>query len=659
MFSFRTPLIIVASICSTSDLFAEEPLLLLVTSGQPHQVETDHSPDHFMQTSHRIRMTDLSSRSIEDWTYQLPLVQPSRLGAGTGSDILIRGFSSGGRLLSDGMLDNQHYFVRDPATVETIEIIKGHNSVLYGSGAPGGSLNYHLIKPSFEDHRLIWAEVASDDSYRAGFDIEQHQSDSYSLRNIFSWQTSKGWKDNVEDGSLTWLMSHAWRPTDKSRLRLDWEFSRQTYPYDFDNVYAAGKPVFGRSYVHPNSKADRRYHRLELFAAQQLTDQDQLEFSLRHIRGKREERQIGFYYMINDQLPLMGFDQHVDDNFRQTTGRMQYTRSQPVGQLQAGLDWHQTANDYDNRRQIAGFWLDIHEPDLSFAPGDPATYPRRTGGHNWRERAFFIKQDVQATRQLELSTGWRRSWYELDSWFEPVYVTSAGGRHDSFALGAEYQLGPNTRLTGSYSQSWLPNAGTDRSGNKFEPSKGEQLELNLSLDIGQGRVDVGLFNIVQSHVLIRDPQDPAYKITAGEKHVKGLEVTLQHPLTRKLDVYASAGLLEAVLNRTGDAFEGKAFPGVPERTAALTLDYKPVADVRLQASVVYQDKKPGDRANSFYAKAFTRLDLAATWQLSRETELVVSIENLTDEQYVNYVAAADFVRFGEPRSLMLGLHHRW
>jgi len=642
-----------------ADLFAEEPLLLIITSGQSPLIHTEPSSNHFMQTKHLITMSDRSLKSIEDWSYHLPAVQPSRLGAGTGSDIMIRGFSSGGRLLLDGMLDNQHYFVRDPATVETIEIIKGHNSVLYGSGAPGGSLNYRLIKPTFEDHRLIWAEAGSHDSYRAGLDIELSQNDSYSLRNMLSWQASKGWKDNVEDSSLTWLMSHAWRPTDKSRLRLDWEFSRQTYPYDFDNVYAAGKPVYGRSYVHPNSKADRRYHRLELFAAQQLTDQDQLEFSLRHIRGRRHERQIGFYYMINDELPLMGFDQQVDDHFRQTTGRMQYTRSQPAGQLQAGVDWHQTANDYDNRRQIAGFWLDIHDPDLSFVPGDPATYQRRLGGHNWQERAFFIKQDVQATRKLQLSAGWRRSGYELDTWLNPVYRSSTHGQHDSLALGVEYQLGPGARLTASYSQSWLPNAGTDRYGDAFEPSMGEQLELNLSTDIGRGSINFGLFNIVQSHVLVRDWQDPAYKISAGEKHVKGLELTLQYPLTRKLDVYASASLLEAVLSRTGDAFEGNTFPGVPERTAALTLDYTPVSDVRLQASVVYQGKKPGDRANSFYARAFTRLDLAASWQLSRDTKLMASIENLTDQQYINYVAAADFVRFGEPRSLMLGLRHSW
>jgi outer membrane receptor protein involved in Fe transport len=74
---------------------------------------------------------------------------------------------------------------------------------------------------------------------------------------------------------------------------------------------------------------------------------------------------------------------------------------------------------------------------------------------------------------------------------------------------------------------------------------------------------------------------------------------------------------------------------------------------------LYQGKRPGDRANGFYVDAFTRLDLAASWQLSRDTRLMASIENVTDEQYVNYVAAADFVRFGAPRSLMLGLRHHW
>ncbi|GAA0788727.1 TonB-dependent receptor [Marinobacterium sediminicola] len=639
---------------------AEEPVLVLVTNGHSPPVSTSHSPDRFMQTSHQLSVPDPGLSSIEDWSYRVPAVQPSRLGAGTGSDIMIRGFSSGGRLLLDGMLDNQHYFVRDPATIESIEIIKGHNSVLYGSGAPGGSLNYRLAKPHFEHRRTVWAGAGDYGTYQAGLDIESPVTNRYAFRNILSWQASKGWKANTEDQGLAWLTSHAWQPGDRTLLRFDWEFSRQTYPYDFDNVYANGSPVYGSSYVHPASRADRHYHRLELFAEQQLTDRDQLEFSLRHIRGRRDERQIGFYYMINDQLPLMGFDQQVDDRFRQTTGRIQYARILSFGSLKAGFDWHQTDNAYDNRRQIAGFWLDIYNPDMSFAPGDPATYQRRPGGHDWREQALFIKQDVQVSQRLTLAAGWRRSRYRLNSWLDPVYRTSAQGLHDSLAVGLAYQLSPSTRLLGSYSQSWLPNAGTDRNGEGFDSSRGEQLELGINTELGRGKsLNLSLFNIVQSDVLVRDPDDPAYRMTAGAKQVRGLELTLHYPLTRQLDLSLSAGLLDAVLSRTGDAYEGNDFPGVPKRTASLILDYRPVTDVQLQASVLYQGKRPGDRANGFYVDAFTRLDLAASWQLSRDTRLMASIENVTDEQYVNYVAAADFVRFGAPRNLMLGLRHHW
>jgi len=79
---------------------------------------------------------------LEDTAMFVSGVQQSSADSGFNTDLRIRGFTTAGSAYLDGVLDNQHFQVRDMALVEKVEILKGHSSVLYGSGSPGGTVNY-------------------------------------------------------------------------------------------------------------------------------------------------------------------------------------------------------------------------------------------------------------------------------------------------------------------------------------------------------------------------------------------------------------------------------------------------------------------------------------------------------------------------------------
>lgn len=112
----------------------------------------------------------LSSNRLEDFADYIPDVQIGREEAGIASDVFIRGFSTGGRLYKDGLVDNQNLYLCDPSTVESIEIIKGHDSVLFGSGSPRGTVNYINKKPLYQPYQTLRTSIGNPDQLRLEWD---------------------------------------------------------------------------------------------------------------------------------------------------------------------------------------------------------------------------------------------------------------------------------------------------------------------------------------------------------------------------------------------------------------------------------------------------------------------------------------------------------
>jgi iron complex outermembrane receptor protein/hemoglobin/transferrin/lactoferrin receptor protein len=118
-------------------------------------------------------------RSID----QIPGLRSINTGNNVGKPV-IRGLSGNRiRILHNNIpLDYQQYGVRhmppiDPYLSRRIEVVQGPSSVLYGSDALGGAINYIPLHPHFDDTEYVKAEVLSDynsnnDQYTGGLKFE-------------------------------------------------------------------------------------------------------------------------------------------------------------------------------------------------------------------------------------------------------------------------------------------------------------------------------------------------------------------------------------------------------------------------------------------------------------------------------------------------------
>ena len=150
----------------------------------------------------------------------------------------IRGFSDPDRdsynvVLLDGMRMGGNRYSTQTNNVQSVEVLKGPSSVLYGRGAVGGTINIVRKKPQ--------AVRAYDFSYRGGR-FNTHQiaggatgavggSDKVLYRLDSSFEASDGWRDAGADRfnlspALTWLM------TDRARLTVHQTFNRDRFDGD-------------------------------------------------------------------------------------------------------------------------------------------------------------------------------------------------------------------------------------------------------------------------------------------------------------------------------------------------------------------------------------------------------------------------------------------
>ena len=134
---------------------------------------------------------------------------------GIGDNLVIRGLDA--NYTYDGMyggagLGNTFNPTRSLTNVESVEVLKGPATGLYGIGSAGGVINLIEKKPEFEEKHKISAELGQWDSYSLAFDSTNAITDNLAYRVMAKTASSDGYRDLKEDrdelyASLKYVLS--------------------------------------------------------------------------------------------------------------------------------------------------------------------------------------------------------------------------------------------------------------------------------------------------------------------------------------------------------------------------------------------------------------------------------------------------------------------
>lgn len=121
---------------------------------------------------------------------------------GIGDNLVIRGLDA--NYTYDGMyggagLGNTFNPTRSLTNVESVEVLKGPATGLYGIGSAGGVINLIEKKPEFEEKQKVALELGQWDSYSLAFDSTNSLSENLAYRVMAKTASSDGFRDLKEE----------------------------------------------------------------------------------------------------------------------------------------------------------------------------------------------------------------------------------------------------------------------------------------------------------------------------------------------------------------------------------------------------------------------------------------------------------------------------
>lgn len=608
---------------------------------------------------------DRQPERAEDALQQTGALLPGTLNGGLSTALNARGFDLAGRLTYNGHPDIQRLFVRDLATVERIEVWKGHLSLLYGQGAPGATVGYVGKKPEGTGRRQVAASLGSFGQKRIEADIDSltENNAGFAYRVVFAGQEGGTFTDNVKNDRQTLFGTFAWRYGNGSALRLEAEEQRNQRPFSFGTVYAGGRFQYDRSYTGPQSHADRRYDRTGLYWDHHLDERWSLHGLVSKAQVRRDEQLVGFWTILNPTT-LSGYYRKLSDDASQQNSRFELRGDLATGalrhQLSFGVERDTQRIDFSGPQNIGGFTLAIAAPRFDVAL-DTLTLKRRISREHHTETGAFVFDRVSIGDRWHLLAGVRRSHLRIDTDNGTIAKTATDVGNTVRTWGLVNT--PNDRLAFylSRSESFEANRGLDRFGGFIPPKEGRQYETGVNVQDrdGNNRVHLAFFDIEQSNLTTTDPLDPTALIATGTVHSTGVDLQGRLALGGGLALTGQISAQQVRNVEKADPTMGNALPGIPRQFGALTLE-KLIAGApgtKLWGTLAFVGRRQGDIGNTFTAPGYSRLDLGASIAWDKATSFILLLANSLDKRYVEAITNADNVYQGERRRLTAVLRH--
>jgi iron complex outermembrane receptor protein len=582
-------------------------------------------------------LNDSQVNRLEESVKFISGIQQGTGDSGFNTDVMIRGFSTGGGAYLNGLLDNQKFFVREMATVERTEILKGQSSVLYGSGSPAGVVNYINKKPQSEMQHNVSVSAGSYDFGKLVFDSTGKLNNNENLlyRFIAAGQLADDFRANMINNRATLAPSITWNYAKTGKFTSEFEYNHDTQPYRFDNVYTKKYGViYDQSYVDPRTQSNRDYWRFSNSLEQQLFSGWSAHLTSQYFHTERHDVLMGFYTFVTPET-LSGYYRDVHDHYDQLNLRGELHGEFSIfgnkNQLIIGVDRNEGNDRLHSQRKINGYQLNVFTPMFDYAI--PKTTPLNSQLHT-TEYGYYANNQLDLTRFLHLTSGVRFSQFDANQNQKVATDQTAL----TFSGGISFTPFENIASYFSYNQSFQPNYGLTKTNDFLPPKEGEQFEFGIKTTWFEKRLSwtAAVYQLTQNNLITKDLTDADFVVTNGAIRSRGFETDLTGKITKNLQLMANYSLMSSQFLQH-DEHQNHEFRSTPKHSGTIWSKYQLPLNLTgkfyLGGGATFIDARFGDDANSFRTSGYIRPDLMAQYRWNN-LDLHFNVENLLDKRYV-------------------------
>ncbi len=584
----------------------------------------------------------------------------------------IRGFSeTNTNQYLDGLKlqgDNYSEFAIDPYFLERAELLRGPVSVLYGKSNPGGVVSLVSKRPTQETLREVQFQMGNDNLFSTGFDFGGALDDDgvYSYRLTGQARSQDAQQAMNKEKRYTIAPAFSWRPDDRTRIDLLTYFQNEpeTGYYGWLPRQGTVVPITradGSQYKLPtnfdegeqSNKISRNTKMVGYNAEHSFNDTWTLRQNLRYADLRTDYRSIygnGFLpatqeitrgsAVSEEKLNQLAVDTQAQAKF--ATGQVDHT-------LLLGVDFQRTRNDIDAQFGTASS-LNAVNPQYGDNSVTPFAYPYQ---HlNKQRQTGLYAQDQMEWNRWVLTLGGRYD-YAMNSVYDRVADSVDRQNDQAFTWrgGLNYVFDNGIAPYFSYSEAFIPNAGSTYEGQAFDPSRAKQYEAGVKY-VPKDRpvvLTAALYQLTKTKNLTADP-DPNrafFSVQSGEIRSRGVELEAKAALNANVNLTASYTYTDAEYTEDTQ-LKGKTPVQVPKHMASLWSDYTfhetALSGVTIGAGVRYVGESQGlystgtEQNQNFKVAGYTTVDAALKYDLGRfglpGSTVGVNVNNLFDRDYV-------------------------
>ncbi|RKU01966.1 TonB-dependent siderophore receptor [Burkholderia sp. Nafp2/4-1b] len=578
----------------------------------------------------------------------------------------------------------------DPYTIDSIAVLRGPTSVLYGAAEPGAIVDAHTKLADGERIREAGVEIGNNARKQTMLDLGDtlDPDGKYAYRFVGVARDGNAWTGPKADERVALAPSFRWRPTADTSLTVSASFLQ-----DHGDISSNFLPASGTVLPNRNGRLSQDIYMGDPSFSDYRKKQWSLGYALEHRVNPiwTLHQDVRWSRLSLDDATVFGngFVPGSTTNMLRTAGLFQlnYSRLDIDNRAQARFVTGPLEHtlllglQFDRQTTTNSVWLAM-APSLNlyhpvYRPVTAAIFSGPTSLGRYDQYTAMNSLGAYAQDQIRwnrwtLTLGGRED--RVNARFDDR-AAGTGKQQDVSAfsgrVGLTWQGDGGWSPYASYSTSFDPVIGLRLYGGGLpKPTRGGQVEAglrwqppgrNLMLTAAVYRIDQT--NVATPTPLNLDPTGTS-SMQTGKVRSRGIELSAVGKVTRELSVVASYVYQDVKNVQANDASLNNwpvAVP-LPRQMASLWTDWTwhagALSGLGIGAGVRYQSALAGAPDNSLTVPSVTLYDLAMHYEL-RHWRLALNVANVFDRRYVAGCQSYAVCVFGNERTVLASAKYNW
>jgi catecholate siderophore receptor len=628
------------------------------------------------------QIAEQSFSSISDVVrYQAGISSPQ--GENNRDQLIIRGQNSSADFFLNGVRDDVQYY-RDLYNLESVEILRGPNALVFGRGGGGGVVNRvskeAVNSPIYE----FTAQGGSFADRRGTFDFNTPINSKAALRFNGVAEMSNSFRDFVQLRRYGFNPTVTVNPDSHTRITLSYDLFRDRRTADRGITSLNNRPAdvpISTFYGDPSNSKVR-------LGANLFTAGIDREFGSLIIRNRTMYGDYDRFYQnyvpgsVNPVTNLVSITAYNNQTLRRNLfNQTDFIYSVVTGGIKHMiLGGFEVGRQHSNNFRNTGFFNNT--ATSIFAPFDNPVIATqiafRQNGTDADNRvhlnlaAAYVQDQIELSRFVLLVVGARFDYFDLKFHNNRNNTDRSGtdlsriDRLVSPRFGVVIKPLSRISLYGNYSVSYLPSSGDQFSQlttitQQVKPERFTNYEAGVKWDIRNNlAVTSAIYRLDRTNTRANHPTDPTIIVQTGSQRTNGFEFNVDGSPFRKWTVTGGYAFQDAFISSsTTAAPEGRRVAQVPRHSFTLWNKYQILKRLSGGLGLVRRSDVFASIDNTVVLPAYTRVDAAVFYSFNEHWRLQANIENILDRRYYQNADNNTNISPGSPRAAKVTLAARF